>query len=90
MKREACAWPGCPNHAEKRSAWCRTHLWRRQHDKPMGDPIRPRGTNPRQRVREAALGYAEAEDEEKAWHRLRVAAERWFRARGWKPPPRHP
>lgn len=81
-----CAWEGCPNLTDK--GLCRTHRWRRKHGKSMGAPIRPRGRSTRETVQAAARALAEADDLDRAWHRLRVAAARYFKANGWTPPPK--
>lgn len=93
--REACATEGCPNLSEKRSVWCRTCLWRRQHGKPMTAHRRHRkgvSRTPEELLRDAARALASTEDTETPWwrlpewNRLRTAAQRYLRANGWKPP----
>lgn len=91
MTREACATEGCRNQAVPRSIWCSTCLWRRRHNKPMDAPRRHRKgqrRTPRELVTAAAQALADAEDEERAWHRLRVAMNRYQLAKGWTPPKR--
>jgi len=71
------------------------HHWRRQHGKPMDGPPRlgsrtTKHATASQALREAAVAYADAEDTKRAWHRLRVAAMRWLKSKGWRPPHTNP
>jgi hypothetical protein len=85
---EPCAFDGCTRKAVSRSPWCRTHL-RRRASGEFTAPVRPYGRRPEESVKNAAIDYADAQDEERAWNKLRTAAARWFKSKGWKPPPRH-
>lgn len=91
--RERCAWDGCPNLSDGERGLCRTHRWRRQHNKPMDAPIRPHGRSPAEGLRDAARALADSASAEAwrrcaEWHRLRVAAARYFKSLGWRLPPK--
>jgi hypothetical protein len=59
--------------------YCNSHEYRARKNLPLEMPLRPRGQTPSERLREAALAYAESSFvgpvwEDPAWHRLRMAA----------------
>lgn len=75
-----CQGPDCTRRALWRGL-CRGHYAQERRGQPLR-PLEPRGQTPTERLREAALAYAEAEEERevlRAEARLRMAT---------KPPPR--
>lgn len=70
-----CTAPDCDREAKRRGL-CDGHRWQREHGRAL-TPLEPRGQDPRDRLTEAALAYADAESDaevERARARLETAA----------------